>query len=83
MKLPLINFATFIFSLNSSALTQLGVLENPISGKKEKNLQVAKQTIDTLIMLEEKTCGNLDKTETKLLKNILYDLRLKYISENK
>ncbi|MBN1930994.1 MAG: DUF1844 domain-containing protein [Desulfobacterales bacterium] len=79
--LPEINFATFIFSLNSSALVQLGILEDPATNRKTKNLPIAKQTIDILGMLEEKTKGNLSQDEANLLKNILYDLRLMYVKE--
>lgn len=81
--LPEINFPTFIMSLNASALFNLGVLENPATGKKEKNLPLAKQTIDILCMLEEKTRGNLSKDEDLMLKNILYDLRIIYVKEKK
>ena len=80
-QLPEINFATFIFSLNSSVLVQLGVIEDPATGKKAKNLALAKQTIDILGMLEEKTRGNLTQDEENMLKNILYDLRMIYIKE--
>ncbi len=79
--LPKINFATFIFSLNSSVLLHLGVLEDPTSGTKTKNLSLAKQTIDILAMLEEKTRGNLTSDEEAMLKNILYDLRILYVKE--
>ena len=65
-QLPEINFATFIFSLNSSALV---------------HLPLAKQTIDILGMLEEKSQGNLSTDEENLLKNILHDLRLMYVRE--
>jgi hypothetical protein len=81
--LPEINFPTFIMSLNASALFNLGVLENPATGKQEKNLPLAKQTIDILCMLEEKTRGNLSKDEDLMLKNILYDLRIIYVKEKK
>ena len=77
--LPTINFATFIFSLNSSALVQLGMMEDPTTGQKSQNLPLAKQTIDILSMLEEKTKGNLDTDEAAMLKNILYDLRIHYV----
>jgi hypothetical protein len=77
--LPAINFATFIFSLNSSALVQLGMMEDPMTGEKSENLPLAKQTIDILSMLEEKTRGNLDADEAAMLKNILYDLRIHYV----
>jgi hypothetical protein len=80
-QLPEINFATFIFSLNHSVLVHLGVMDDPTTGKKVKNLPLAKQTIDILGMLEEKTRGNLTNDEEKMLKNILYDLRMIYIKE--
>jgi Domain of unknown function (DUF1844) len=80
-QLPEINFPTFIFSLNSSVLVHLGALDDPGTGKKEKNLPLAKQTIDILGILEEKTKGNLSKDEENLLKNILHDLRLMYVRE--
>lgn len=80
-NLPKINFQTFILSLNSSVLVQLGILEDPVTGIKEKNLPLAKQTIDILGMLDEKTKGNLNKDEEMMLKNILYDLRMMYVHE--
>jgi hypothetical protein len=80
-QLPKINFATFIFSLNSSVLVQLGLIDDPATGKKTRNLPLAKQTIDILGMLEEKTQGNLTKDEETMLKNILYDLRMIYVKE--
>jgi Domain of unknown function (DUF1844) len=80
-QLPEINFATFIFSLNHSVLVHLGVVDDPSTGKKLKNLPLAKQTIDILGMLDEKTKGNLTEDEGKMLKNILYDLRMIYIKE--
>ena len=80
-QLPEINFQTFVFSLNASALVQLGVMDDPATGKKATNLSVAKQTIDILSMLQEKTEGNLADDEENLLKNILYDLRIRYVKE--
>ena len=80
-QLPKINFATFIFSLNSSVLVQLGLIDDPATGKKAENLPLAKQTIDILGMLEEKTRGNLTEDEESMLKNILYDLRMIYVKE--
>lgn len=79
--LPEITFPTFIFSLNSSTLVHLGIIDDPATGKKLKNLPLAKQTIDILGMLEEKTRGNLSKEEESMLKNILYDLRMIYVKE--
>jgi hypothetical protein len=80
--LPEINFATFVVSLNASALLNLGAIEDPATGQTNKNLPMAKQTIDILSMLEEKTAGNLTSEETNLLKNILYDLRIIYVKES-
>jgi hypothetical protein len=81
LQFPEINFATFIVSLNHSALLHLGAIEDPSSGTKNKNLPIAKQTIDILSMLQEKTSGNLSTEEESMLKNILYDLRIMYVKE--
>ena len=81
LQFPEINFPTFVVSLNASALLHLGAIEDPTTGQKTKNLSMAKQTIDILSMLEEKTVGNLNNEEKNLLKNILYDLRLMYVKE--
>ena len=83
MPLPEINFATFIASLNASALVNLGVIADPGTGAKEKNLPIAKQTIDIMSMLQEKTKGNLTLDEESMLKSILYDLKLMYVKESK
>jgi hypothetical protein len=80
-QLPKIDFPTFIFSLNSSVYVQLGLLEDPATGERMKNLPLAKQTIDILGMLEEKTRGNLTKEEEHMLRSILYDLRILYVKE--
>ncbi len=80
--LPEINFPTFVVSLNASALLHLGAIEDPSTGQTHKNLTMAKQTIDILSMLEEKTAGNLTTEEKNLLKNILYDLRIIYVKES-
>jgi hypothetical protein len=78
---PQINFPTFIASLNASALVHIGVIEDPVSGKAEKNLPMAKQTIDIISMLQKKTAGNLTPDEDGMLKSILYDLRILYVKE--
>ena len=80
--LPEINFSTFVVSLNASALLHLGAIEDPTTGQTNKNLSMAKQTLDILHLLEEKTVGNLSTEETNLLKNILYDLRIIYVKES-
>jgi hypothetical protein len=82
-QLPKMDFSMFIFSLNSSALVHLGVLDDPSAGQKSPNLPAARQTIDILAMLEEKTRGNLTKDEEDMLKHILHDLRIIYVKEKK
>ena len=81
--LPEINFSTFIFSLNTSALLHLGEIPDPATGKQQKDLAMAKQTIDLIAMLQEKTKGNLAPDEENLVKHILYDLRLRYVQKAK
>ena len=54
-------------------------IEDPTTNTKNKNLPMAKQTIDILSMLQEKTVGNLSEEEENLLKNVLYDLRMMYV----
>jgi len=82
VPLPEINFINFLFSLSTSALIQLGEIEDPISNKIDKNLPLAKQTIDLIGMLREKTKGNLTPNEEKMMENILYDLRIRYVKAN-
>lgn len=77
--LPPVDFATFVLSLGSSALMHLGEVEQPGTGKLEKNLPLAKHSIDLLSMLEGKTKGNLTAPEAQLLENLLFDLRLRYV----
>ena len=79
VPLPEVNFSTFIFSLNTSALVHLGEIPEFGSGEIKKNLILAQHTIDTLAMLQEKTAGNLVEDEKGLLEHILYDLRMRYV----
>ena len=74
-----INFSAFVISLSTQALIQLGEVPSPVSGQVEHDLIVAKQMIDILGMLREKTRGNLDQGEEKLLEDALYDLRIRYV----
>ena len=83
ITLPEISFSTFILSLNSSALVHLGLETDPSTGGRTSNLPLAKQTIDILGMLEEKTSGNLSDDERRLLTNIVYELRLMYVKQKK
>ncbi len=80
--LPEIDFSTFIFSLNSSALVNLGKMADPVSGTSSVNIPVAKQTIDIIGMLQKKVAGNLTSEEENLVKNILHDLRMMYVEVN-
>ena len=82
IPLPAVAFSTFIFSLSSSALVHLGEIAEPNTQAKRLDLPMAKQIIDTLGMLEEKTRGNLDTDEERLLKSVLYDLRLRFVQKS-
>jgi len=77
--LPEIDFTHFIYSLSTSALIQLGEIEDPFSQKQVKNFPLAKQTIDLIGMLKEKTKGNLTPDEERLIDYVLYDLRMRYV----
>jgi hypothetical protein len=77
--LPEINFSTFVVSLSTQALMHLGEISDPASGQVEKDLPVAKQMIDIVGMLRDKTRGNLNSSEDKLLEDILFDLRMRYV----
>ncbi|VAV84786.1 hypothetical protein MNBD_DELTA01-1876 [hydrothermal vent metagenome] len=76
--LPPPDFTTFIYSLSTTALMQLGEIDNPETNKKDTNYQLAKHTIDLLDMLREKTKNNLTEEENKLMEGVLYDLRICY-----
>lgn len=78
-ELPSIDFSTFIISLSTQALMHLGEMIDPVTGNVEKDVAVAKQTIDIIGMLSEKSRGNLDETEEQLVKEILYNLRMRYV----
>jgi hypothetical protein len=78
-SLPEINFSTFIISLSTQVLMHLGEIPNPLGGKSETDIPVAKQMIDIVGMLQEKTRGNLDAGEERLVEDILFDLRMKYV----
>lgn len=78
--LPPVDFGTFVISLGTSALYHLGLVKDPRTGEPgEKNLPVARQTIDTIEMLQEKTRGNLSDDEANLLTNLLTELRMRYV----
>ena len=76
---PEVNFTGFIIGLSTQAIMFLGVIPDPHSGKSLKDLPAAKQLIDILGMLKEKTAGNLSKDEEKLFDRVLYDLRNQFV----
>jgi len=78
-----IDFSTFIMSLTSSAFYHLGDIADPETGKTETNLPAVHQTIDMLTMLREKTQGNLNAEENKLLEQLVYELQMKYVAKSK
>lgn len=78
-----LDFSTFVFSLGSAALIHMGVTPNPLNNKIERNLVEAKQNIDLLSILKDKTKGNLTEDEDKLMSNLLHSLRLRYTEEQK
>jgi hypothetical protein len=82
-QLPEINFTNFLLSISTSALIQLGEVPDPVSKQSVKQLPLAKQTIDLIGMLQEKTKGNLASEEEKLIEYILYDLRMRYVKATK
>ena len=83
IQLPEINFSSFLLSLSTSALMHLGEVPDPVTQKVDKNLPLAKQSIDMLGMLKEKTRGNLTADEEKLMDHLLADLRWRYIRKAK
>jgi len=78
--LPRIDFSSFVLSIASAALYHMGHAPDP-SGESagEVNLPLARQTIETLEMLETKTRGNLEDDEAKLIETVLYELRMSFV----
>jgi hypothetical protein len=77
------DFNFFVATLAVQASIALGAMPNPVSQKIEINLSQAKLIIDTLGIIKDKTQGNLNAEEDSLLENILYELRMQYLSQNK
>jgi hypothetical protein len=78
--MPKVDFSTFVLSLGTTALYQMGLVADPASGETvEADPLVAQQTVDTLEMLREKTRGNLDEEERKLIDSLLYELRMRFV----
>ncbi|MBP3730571.1 MAG: DUF1844 domain-containing protein [Mailhella sp.] len=80
--LPKVTFSTFVMSMASSALVHLGEVPNPETGATEHNDELARHTIDVLSMLDEKIRGGLTEQESRLLRDILYELRMKFVAHS-
>lgn len=77
--IPEVDFVTFVVSLSTNALVSLGLLPRPDTGEKQRDLPLARQTIDILVLLQQKTKGNLTGEEERILDTVLYDLRMTYV----
>lgn len=76
-------FGSLLYLFHTSGMQGLGKLMNPVTQKIEKNLEQAKESIDMLDMLKQKTQGNISPELTRLLEQFLTDLRLNYVDESK
>jgi len=76
-------FTQLVLSFQAAAWQHMGKVQSIMTGKVERNMMMAKHSIDMLAMLEEKTKGNLTEDETKYLKHVLYELRMNYLEEAK
>ncbi|HOG08550.1 MAG: DUF1844 domain-containing protein [Syntrophales bacterium] len=80
---PAIDFQNFILSLSTTAMYHFGDFPDPTTGETRRNLSAAKQTIDILGMLRDKTEGNLKDAEKQLLEGLLFELRMRYVKEKR
>jgi hypothetical protein len=79
-ELPKVDFSTFVLSLGTTALFQMGLAPDPETGSPAPaDPLIAQQTIETLVMLRQKTLGNLDEEERNLVDSLLYELRIKFV----
>jgi Domain of unknown function (DUF1844) len=77
---PELSFTAFVLSLASTAAIHFGDLADPVSGRPgELNLEGARQMIEILGLLEQKTRGNLTAEERQILEQVLYELRLRFV----
>ena len=74
-----VDFSSFVISLAAAAMVHLGKHPDPVTGELAPNRDLARSNIDIMIMLEEKTKGNLDEHEEKLVSTVLHDLRSQYL----
>jgi hypothetical protein len=82
-ELPEATFTHLVLMLATTGLMQLGEAPNPMTKQVEPNLGLARHTIDSLTMLQEKTEGHLTREESELLDGLLYELRMKYLEKTK
>ena len=82
-QVPQASFALFISGLATQSYIHMGLVENPLTKKKEKDLNQAKYLIDILNVFEEKTKGNLTEDEQSYFQSLLYDLRMAYVECSK
>ena len=75
------DFSMLLNSFGVQAMIHLGVIDNPVTRQKEENIEAAKEMIDILTILEEKTKGNLSQDEEKLFSALLYDLRMRFVEK--
>jgi hypothetical protein len=78
-ELPAVDFLNLVVSMSHSTLLHLGDAPDPVTGEREKNLPLARQGIDLLAMLQEKTRGNLNGNEERVLSQAIYDLRMRFV----
>ena len=76
-----LDFNAFVLSLGSSAIINLGQAPDPTTGvKSEPDLALAQQSIELLALLQDKTRGNLTAVESRFIEQMLYDLRMLYVT---
>lgn len=76
-----IQYFQLVLSLQAAAMQQMGKVASPISGKIERDLNMAKNSVDMLEMVERKTRGNLNDDERRLIEHVLYELRINFVDE--
>ena len=81
--LPEVDFTSLILTLSSTALFNLGEIADPRTNEKTKDLSIAKHSIDIIVMLKDKTKGNLSENEQKFIENVLTDMRWRYVKAAK
>jgi len=83
IPVPKIDFAMFVMSLATAAHTYLGNIPDQATGVVDTNLELAKQHIDILVMMKDKTEGNLSSEENNLIQQIIYELQMVFVEKSK